>query len=453
MDRMFEIDKYLSGSSLRDYNKYQLGIYTKNTTVKNTKGESLYTLSMRNQVQYPSIILAENSTSYTVQPDIENVNDSVYTWNVEGVVPKGSIKMINTKKETGTYVDVPTNYWAYKEIKEFAQNGYIDSQNNYFRPADSITRAEFISIVNDIFGYTQKGNETYKDVNTGVWYYDAVCIAVKAGYIDKNNTNFRPNDPISREEVASIISSITKSKDENLNKIKTYKDYQEVSKWARTSVEGVIEKGYMGVGINEFRPKANMTRAEAVVTLYRVAQSNLNKEQTYYDVSSSYWAHKEIEEFAQNGYIDKENKLFYPENDITRAEFIAVINRVFNYRELTKEEFIDVDQSNWYYKDVCIALKAGYISSDESKFRPNDTITREEVSVIISNVKNLKDNNIDTIKKYEDYNQISSWATSSVEAIVENGYMGSGSNTFRPKESITRAESIVTLYRISKNPF
>ncbi|MGL6229430.1 MAG: S-layer homology domain-containing protein, partial [Culicoidibacterales bacterium] len=52
--------------------------------------------------------------------------------------------------------------------------------------------------------------------------------------------------------------------------LKKYSDYNKVSSWAINGVEGVIEKGYMGQGITAFRPKDNITRAEAVVTINRV---------------------------------------------------------------------------------------------------------------------------------------------------------------------------------------
>lgn len=161
------------------------------------------------------------------------------------------------------------NNWAYKEIESAMNKGWINKTDT-FRPNDSITRAEFIKIINKAFGFTSKSSENFKDVNSSSWYYNEVCVAVKAGYIDKKQTNFRPNDLISREEAANIITTITKTKDNNLNKIKSYKDYKSVSSWALSSVEGAIESGYMGVGQTQFRPKENITRAEAITTIVRV---------------------------------------------------------------------------------------------------------------------------------------------------------------------------------------
>lgn len=95
-------------------------------------------------------------------------------------------------------------------------------------------------------------------------------IAIKAGYIDSKNKKFRPNDPITREEVATIITTIKNTKDGKLDKLNKYIDKNQVSEWARSSVEGAIENGYMGKGSNEFKPKHNTTRAETVAILSRI---------------------------------------------------------------------------------------------------------------------------------------------------------------------------------------
>ena len=58
---------------------------------------------------------------------------------------------------------------------------------------------------------------------------------------------------------------------DNYDKLNKYKDATNVSTWAKNSVEGVLEQGYMnGYSDNTFRPKNNITRAEAVVTLSRI---------------------------------------------------------------------------------------------------------------------------------------------------------------------------------------
>ncbi|MCR8743798.1 S-layer homology domain-containing protein [Romboutsia lituseburensis] len=164
-----------------------------------------------------------------------------------------------------------------------------------------------------------------------------------------------------------------------------------------------------------------------------------------------HWAENQIKDFVEKKYIDGySDDTFKPNNLTTRAEFIKIVNKVFKYTQIGDESFTDIKKANWFYNDVCIAVKAGYIKGKSKDiFSPNDYITREEVATILTNIKNNKDNNLDKLNKYKDANNVSEWAKSSVEGSIEAGYLkGYEDNTIKSKSNITRAESVVTLSRI-----
>lgn len=191
------------------------------------------------------------------------ITDSLYASYYEDYV--------TFKVENPFYSDW-SDHWGKNEIK-YAMNNEWVKEANMFRPNDAITRAEFIKIINKAFGFKSKVfEEPFIDVDSGDWWYNEVLIAIKAGYITTKNEKFRPNDSITREEVAAIITSVKKNKDNNLDKLEAYSDKHLVSQWAKTSVEGAIEAGYMGKNSIIFNPKKNITRAESVVTLYRVVK-------------------------------------------------------------------------------------------------------------------------------------------------------------------------------------
>ncbi|MDU5021912.1 MAG: S-layer homology domain-containing protein, partial [Clostridiales bacterium] len=86
-----------------------------------------------------------------------------------------------------------------------------------------------------------------------------------------SNEEFSPDKPITREQASLMISNYKKIADYNYDKINRFADKLEISDWAKSGVEGVLEKGYMnGYPDNTFKPQSNITRAEAVVTLSRV---------------------------------------------------------------------------------------------------------------------------------------------------------------------------------------
>lgn len=211
---------------------------------------------------YTESVLFLNVIEYIYNGDIDNARA---TENLITDSRLNSVANIEIKKQSDII-----DHWAELNIKQAMEDGWIDTTNT-FRPNDSITRAEFIKVVNRKFNFTEIEDITFTDVDKSAWYYEEVQKAVKAGYIKGNGDNtFKPNDKITREEAAVIITSIMNNKQENLEKIFWYKDYDMISSWATSSLEGAVENEYMGVLETYLRPKDNITRAESVVTLQRV---------------------------------------------------------------------------------------------------------------------------------------------------------------------------------------
>ncbi len=170
----------------------------------------------------------------------------------------------------GSFVDTES-HWAKKEIEDFTSKGLIKGYtDNTFKPENYITRAEFINIINSVYKFNNNNaRRSFSDVSTDSWYYNDICAAVNAGYIDGyEDGTFRPNQVITREEAAKIVVKMTGVKgDGNLD----INDANEVSDWAKEYVDAAFDNGVLvGYGDNIFGPKSNMKRAEAVVMLSRV---------------------------------------------------------------------------------------------------------------------------------------------------------------------------------------
>ena len=141
---------------------------------------------------------------------------------------------------------------------------------NIFRPNDSITRAEFVKVFNRVYGLSSKSGKVFDDT-INHWAKDEIDIAVTNGVCQGVSLlEFKPNDVLTREQAATMLSNYEKIADENHDKLNNYTDNDQVSSWAKNSVEGVIEKGYMGAGGVYFNPKGKITRAEVVVIFSRV---------------------------------------------------------------------------------------------------------------------------------------------------------------------------------------
>lgn len=167
---------------------------------------------------------------------------------------------------------------------------------------------------------------------------------------------------------------------------------------------------------------------------------------------TEHWAKETIQEWFDNERIKGyEDGSFKPENSVTRAEFMTMVNSAYEFTELAEINFSDADKEEWYYTEVQKAVEAGYIVGDNDEtVRPADEITRQEVAVVITRLNELEQNT--DVSKFADKEDIAEWAVGYVGAVAEAGYMiGDDDNNFKPADDITRAESLVTLDRSMKD--
>ena len=158
------------------------------------------------------------------------------------------------------------------EIQDFAAKGYINGYGNgLFRPENTITRAEFVTIFNKYFSLTNSKGVAFNDTK-GHWAEKAIDIAVTNGVCQGiSSTIFSPDTPITREEAAKMVANYLKIADTNIDKLQKFTDNAKVSSWARAEMEGTIEAGYFnGYPDNTLRPQGNITRAETVVVMGRL---------------------------------------------------------------------------------------------------------------------------------------------------------------------------------------
>lgn len=164
-----------------------------------------------------------------------------------------------------------TGHWAENTIQSWLDNGYVSGYpNGSFKPEGSVTRAEFVKMVNNLFGYTETYDISFTDVNKNDWYYQEVQKAFKAGYITGvSKTKFAPNDILTREQAAVIISKIMKL-DGNSVSSEIFKDSDTISSWAKDYVGSAYEAELIkGYNDNSFKPQEPIKRAEAIVLLDR----------------------------------------------------------------------------------------------------------------------------------------------------------------------------------------
>ncbi|PYE49761.1 S-layer homology domain-containing protein [Paenibacillus barcinonensis] len=162
------------------------------------------------------------------------------------------------------------------------------------------------------------------------------------------------------------------------------------------------------------------------------------------------WAESQVSDWLDKGYVTGyEDGTFKPDNTISRAEFITLVNRSYGFTELAAVPFRDVAPATWISTEVAKALKAGYIKGySDGTFGANKLISRQEAAVIVNRLLSLE-NKTQQESSFTDAKSISLWAKEAVDAAAVNGIIQGYSNAsdFKPHQPLTRAEAVVVLYR------
>lgn len=156
-------------------------------------------------------------------------------------------------------------HWAQGQLQQWLDRGYLGGYpDGTVKPNKAITRGEYVTMVNRLFGFTAKATVTFKDMKSTNWNYSEVAKAVEAGYIGGYEDNtFRANNPLTREEAAVITAKLLKL---STNTTSTkFKDNAQIATWAKGAVAAASDKKIVnGYPDGTFGPKRSLTRAEAV---------------------------------------------------------------------------------------------------------------------------------------------------------------------------------------------
>ncbi len=165
---------------------------------------------------------------------------------------------------------------------------------------------------------------------------------------------------------------------------------------------------------------------------------------SFYDVDPESESGKAIMKMHQHEYIKGDGDGFFrPEDSLTRAEFVTIINKMYDYTVEAENVFSDVSANDWFLNDVLRAVQAGYIKGmGDGTFKPQNKVTREEVCVMLDRI--LGSERLPFVVEISD--TVSDWAKDSVEKLISNRlFVLEGGGKFRATQPITRSEVCVAL--------
>ena len=173
------------------------------------------------------------------------------------------------------FKDVTSGKWYTDAVQYCYSKGYVGGyEDQTFRPNNKLTRAEMAVIMNKKLSLKNADSNTFKDVANGKWYTDPILRCVKAGVMTGySGTQFGTNDTLTREQGAVILAkafNVAKASGRT-----SFADDASISKWAVESVKAMAAKGLIsGVGSNKFAPKTPLTRAQMCQIIYAAEGKN-----------------------------------------------------------------------------------------------------------------------------------------------------------------------------------
>lgn len=175
------------------------------------------------------------------------------------------------------------------------------------------------------------------------------------------NGSFKPNATITRAEAASIFYRLLTDSTRRTysTSYNTFKDVP-AKAWYNTAVSTMAKLGIVNGGSDGcFRPNDPITRAEIAAMIARCDGNSYGSAYTNFSDVKGHWAASYIARAYELGWINGYGSTYEPDKYITRAETVAILNRVLNRAPQTTSDllsglntFNDVSVTSWYYLDV-----------------------------------------------------------------------------------------------------
>ena len=172
---------------------------------------------------------------------------------------------------------------------------------------------------------------------------------------------------------------------------------------------------------------------------------------TFRDIDMNSWYMPSVEFTLEKNFMNGvENDLFSPNTDLSRAMLVQILYRMNNSPSVNGNvKYSDVEDGKWYSDAICWATENNIvIGYDDGSFRPNASITRQELVSVLYRYLGCPD--MQTVEvTFRDFSDVSEWALDAINwAIGANIVSGYGDGTLDPMGSTTRAQVTAILMRV-----
>ena len=241
---------------------------TGNSAVRAIRGDRVDTLKRASDAE----LMPNSPRGVAVKGDTLYVSDGF----------AGSILTISIAKNT--FADVPDGAWYAEPVGKAVQQGIVSGMSaTEFAPDMPVSRAMFVTLLSRVEQLKDgtailDGDTTFSDIAAREWYSTAVRWAADAKIVEGSDGYYRPNDRITREELATILYRYASARNLTVSApadaLKEFSDRDLVSAWAVDAMRWACSRGIIN-GINgALQPGAPATRAQAVKMLVSFMEAN-----------------------------------------------------------------------------------------------------------------------------------------------------------------------------------
>ena len=219
------------------------------------------------------------SAEYTPEEVIPEVEPTPAAETTEAAIPTPAPLSESASAEPGESVvfsDVPENYWAKPYIDELSSRNLIAGfDNGTFRPDQPVTRAEIARIVSSTFDLTSdKASLEFSDVESDYWARESIGEVVKGGFMTGfPNDTFTPNAPVTRTQAyTTLVTGLGIQAPTNVQAaIDRYADATAIPKWANEKIAAATSASLVvnHPNVEQLNPNQPTTRAELSAMLYQ----------------------------------------------------------------------------------------------------------------------------------------------------------------------------------------
>ncbi len=208
---------------------------------------------------------------------------------------------------------------------------------------------------------------------------------------------------------------------------------------------------------NQSSGKYTFTMPAAAVTVKSVfAAQETDPGFPFADVAKGSWYYEGVRYAYENGLMSGTGEgTFSPDLPTSRGMLVTILYRLAGSPAAGSASFTDVAKGQWYADGVAWASANGVVSGyPDGSFRPNDTITREQMAAILyqyARIQGKLDDSRADLSIFSDLDSLSAYAKEPMSWAVAQGlFSGVSADTLAPGGSTTRAQAAVILTAFSK---